>query len=258
VTDVSRSFTLLASICALGCATGHAIHRPPTPAEIGEINGERRIQVVPLPNAGWPRRAVRIDHIVSANAERLVVLAAGTPVAIPLDEVDRFRSRRRGPGAAVGAAAGAGAGALVGMALSLLASSWGSRDAEYGDRDFPWGAALGVAAVTAAVGSAGGAVVGAVVGAPQDFSLPVGPARPAAYDPTTRSPDLAPPRAATVVAPTAEVRSAPFEVAPVIVRFTRGERLFVDPTPNAGWWVLSLVDGRVGYVRDTQVQVASP
>jgi hypothetical protein len=61
-----------------------------------------------------------------------------------------------------------------------------------------------------------------------------------------------------VVAPSAEVRSAPFKVAPVIVSLARGDRLQVTPTPNAGWRVVFLPDGRVGYIQDVQVEVAAP
>jgi hypothetical protein len=53
------------------------------------------------------------------------------------------------------------------------------------------------------------------------------------------------------------VRSAPFDVAPVVVVLPRGQGLFVDATPNAGWRVATLQDGRVGYIQDAQVRADS-
>jgi hypothetical protein len=78
-------------------------------------------------------------------------------------------------------------------------------------------------------------------------------------------PELAPPppppegkKSASVVASSAEVRSAPFEGAPVVAVLSRGQRLLVDPTPNAGWRVVPLRDGRVGYIQDAQIKMDSP
>ena len=61
-----------------------------------------------------------------------------------------------------------------------------------------------------------------------------------------------------VVAVAAEVRSAPFVVAPVVVVLARGVRLFVDETPRAGWRVAYLSDGRVGYVEDARIKTSAP
>jgi hypothetical protein len=253
-----------ASVCSLapglGCASSQPIHQPPTFAEIREINGEDRIRVEPLPTAGWPRRALKVDHIVSADAERIVIASpAGTAIAVPLPDVAKFRARRRGRGAAIGAGVGAGVGAIGGYFLVAYAYESGYRSVNDPPADSTFlGKALGVAAVGAVVGSAVGAVVGAIIGAPEDFPLVLGPAPPPADDSSTGPSTPAPQRAAIVVAPSAEVRSAPFKVAPVIVSLTRGERLYVDPTPNAGWRVAFLWDGRVGYIQDAQVAVTSP
>ena len=78
--------------------------------------------------------------------------------------------------------------------------------------------------------------------------------------------DVAPPhpptptvtRSASVVAPSAQLRSAPFNVAPVVVVLAHGQRLFVAPTPNAGWRFATLPDGRAGYVQDAQVKLDAP
>jgi hypothetical protein len=254
-----------ASVCSLvlglGCASSQPIHQPPTLAEIREINGEDRIRVEPLPTAGWPRRALKVDHIVSADAERIVIASgAGAAIAVPLADVAKFRARRRGRGAAIGAGVGAGVGAMGGYFLVVYAEGAGYRSGNDppADSAFPVGKALGFAAVGAVACSAVGAVVGAIIGAPENFPLVLGPAPPPPYDSSTGRSTPAPQRAAIVVAPSAEVRSAPFKVAPVIVSLTRGERLYVDPTPNAGWRVAFLSDGRVGYIQDAQVAVTSP
>jgi len=76
--------------------------------------------------------------------------------------------------------------------------------------------------------------------------------------PPPRLPISADKRSASVVAPSTEVRSAPFNVAPVVAVLARGQSLFVDATPNAGWRVATLLDGRVGYIQDAQVKVSSP
>jgi hypothetical protein len=47
-------------------------------------------------------------------------------------------------------------------------------------------------------------------------------------------------------------------VAPVVAVLARGQSLFVDAIPNAGWRVATLLDGRVGYIQDAQVKVSSP
>ena len=256
---------VLASVCpvapGLGCASSQPVHKPPTFAEIREINAEDRIRVEPLPTTGWARRALKVDHIVSADAERIVIASgAGAAIAVPLREVAKFRARRRGRGAAIGAGVGVGVGAIEGFFLAAYLNGIGSRSGNDppADSNFPVGAALGVAAIGAVVCSAVGAVVGAIIGAPEDFPLVLGPPPPSPYDSSTGPSTPSPQRAAIVVAPSAEVRSAPFEVAPVILRLTRGERLYVDPTPNAGWRVAILSDGRVGYIQGAQVEVTSP
>lgn len=92
-------------------------------------------------------------------------------------------------------------------------------------------------------------------------------ARPVSPDSTEPGPESPAPRgpptpadkrSASVVAPATEVHSAPFNVAPVVVVLGPGQGLFVDATPNAGWRVATLLDGRVGYIQDAQVRVDSP
>jgi hypothetical protein len=70
-----------------------------------------------------------------------------------------------------------------------------------------------------------------------------------------RPPPPADKRSASVVAPSTEVHSAPFNVAPIVVVLAPGQGLFVDATPDAGWRVATLLDGRVGYIQDAQVRV---
>ena len=88
------------------------------------------------------------------------------------------------------------------------------------------------------------------------------PSRPAPAPPAARlppAPVVRGKRAASIVAESAEVRSAPFKVAPVVAVLPRGQRLAVDPTPADGWRVAVLSDGRTGYVEDAEVEVdASP
>jgi hypothetical protein len=92
------------------------------------------------------------------------------------------------------------------------------------------------------------------------------PSTESALEPSTEAQSAPPPhpptpvvtRSASVVAPSAELRSAPFIVAPVVVVLAHGQHLFVDPTPNAGWRFATLSDGRAGYVQDAQIKVDSP
>jgi hypothetical protein len=92
-----------------------------------------------------------------------------------------------------------------------------------------------------------------------------GPAAPSsASSPPAPPPPLLPPpprpqaRAASILPRSAAVRTAPFNVAPVVVVLAHGQGLFVEATPNAGWRVATLRDGRVGYIQDAEVQVNSP
>jgi hypothetical protein len=81
------------------------------------------------------------------------------------------------------------------------------------------------------------------------------PPPPAPSPPAPSLPPPAPKSSASVVTPTAEVRSAPFDVAPVVAVLARGQRLRVQETPRAGWRVAILPDGRVGYIRQAQVEL---
>jgi hypothetical protein len=257
------------SVCALalglGCATSHPIHRPPTREEIRAINDESRIRVQPVPMVGFVRRPWKIDHVVLADPEKIVAFAGGAPVAFSLADVAGFGVRRRDRGAVIGAGVGAALGAAGGYFLVAMISSMGYRsvDDPPSDTSFPTREGLGAAALGAVACGAVSALLGAVIGAPEDFPLVLGPPPPPP-PPTVSPPPPRPPppplprSAALVVAPSAEVRSAPFKVAPVIVSLARGDRLQVTPTPNAGWRVVFLQDGRVGYIQDGQIEVASP
>jgi hypothetical protein len=79
------------------------------------------------------------------------------------------------------------------------------------------------------------------------------PAAPAA------APPVAPPAAAVatgvVSASSAEVRTAPFGVAPVVTVVSQGQRLSVAATASNGWRAATLSDGRKGYVQDAQIKV---
>jgi hypothetical protein len=262
--DAAIALGLACSLAlGLGCATGELIHRPPTPAEIETINESTHVIVEPMPMVGPSRR---IDHVVSADAATIVVAPKdGPPYALRLDDVMRFSVRHAGPSAAVGAAVGAGAGAA---SIGLLALAIGGLS-DLGPGAPPnsgGGASVGQVALEAALLSGVvGALIGAIVGTRYYFSLGPGPAREYfPYDPGPASPPPPNPPSpggktlASVAALSAEVRSAPFNVAPVVVVLARGQRLFVDAAPHEGWRVATLLDGRVGYIQDADVKVDAP
>jgi hypothetical protein len=85
-----------------------------------------------------------------------------------------------------------------------------------------------------------------------DAPPPQAPAPPPKRAPPSAMSDAVP---ATVVAETAMVRSAPFDVAPVTTHLSRGQRLSVAPAAS-GWCVTTLPDGHVGYVRAADLEVA--
>jgi hypothetical protein len=59
---------------------------------------------------------------------------------------------------------------------------------------------------------------------------------------------------ASVVASAAELRTAPFQVAPIVTTVPNGQRIVVGESANSGWRLAALPDGRIGYVRDDQIQ----
>jgi hypothetical protein len=252
----------------LGCAARiQPIHRPPTPAEIREINApEGPIEVEPLARTGWSDRKWNVARVVSADAEKIVVAPAqsqGAPFALRLGDVANFHLRGQGRGAVIGAAIGAASALLVVLVLTSPGSGHQSHN-DVADFSGPLvRPTFEFAAGMALAGALPGAVIGAIVGSPKDFPVALGPAPPTEYASPTSAPQLAlvPPasaKAATVVVSSAAVRSAPFEVAPVIATLTRGQRLDVEPTPHAGWRVAFLSEGRVGYIQDAQLEVDRP
>jgi len=60
---------------------------------------------------------------------------------------------------------------------------------------------------------------------------------------------------ATVTVASAEIRTAPFKVAPVVSVVPMGQWLFVQTTATDGWRAATLFDGRRGFVEDEQVKV---
>jgi hypothetical protein len=60
---------------------------------------------------------------------------------------------------------------------------------------------------------------------------------------------------AVVTAPKAVVRTAPFEVAPVLTELHAGDRLTADDWPQGGWRRVKLADGRFGLVHDADLKV---
>jgi len=60
---------------------------------------------------------------------------------------------------------------------------------------------------------------------------------------------------AVVKASTTVVRSAPFEVAPELVRLHAGERLPADDRPQGAWRRVRLPDGRFGLVHDADLEI---
>ena len=103
-----------------------------------------------------------------------------------------------------------------------------------------------------------GALVGMIASPRHHFIL----LEPGAAPPLLTSPSrLSAPggkRSAIVVARSAEVHSAPFNVAPVVVVLRQGQGLFVEATPRVGWRVATLLDGRAGYIQDAEVKSDSP
>jgi hypothetical protein len=76
------------------------------------------------------------------------------------------------------------------------------------------------------------------------------PAAPAAPPPP---PAPAGKTTVSVMTPSAELRTAPFQVAPLVTTLPRGQRIVVGQS-NGGWRLATLPDGRVGYVRDEQIE----
>lgn len=64
-----------------------------------------------------------------------------------------------------------------------------------------------------------------------------------------------------VLAPGAEVRTAPYLVSPLLLNLRAGDLLSLSDRVNDGWRRVQIPDGRTGYVQDTQVRIearASP
>jgi hypothetical protein len=61
-----------------------------------------------------------------------------------------------------------------------------------------------------------------------------------------------------VVGGDADVRSAPFAVAPVLVRVHAGDKLTGGTDAQPGWLHVSLPDGRHGFLLGTQARVVGP
>jgi hypothetical protein len=260
----------------LGCATEtgvHPIHRPPTLAEIGQLNEARGPLVVALiPSAG---PSPSIDHIVSADAAKLMVAPedapywarrsperGDSPYALRLDDVAGFWAHSSGRSAAKGAVTGAAVGGVVDACLLSLAFLLRNAGPPPNPNAPPCtdcsgpnaGTYLAVVLVPVAIGAALGALVGAANGSDEFFPFSLGPPPPLPPRPPTPTGK----RSASVVALSAEVRSAPFKVAPVVVVLVQGQRLFVEAAPRDGWRVVYLSDGRAGYIKDAQVKVDLP
>ncbi len=89
-------------------------------------------------------------------------------------------------------------------------------------------------------------------GAEPPPSVPPAPAAQEAAPPPPSKPPVDK-LSARVVTPTAELRTAPFQVAPGVTTLPHGQRIFVGQS-NDGWRLATLPDGRVGYLRDAQVE----
>jgi hypothetical protein len=282
---------VVACSLGLGCsATVHPIHESPTPAEIAEINALAPVDVDVLPNAAWGGPPLRIDHIVAADAAKILVTSEdGRPFALRVGDVTGFHVRGTGHAAGVGAEIGGVVGALGGCMAVLMLSSMGDSAAAPPGTSRPASPSREPGLAEACLLGAGlgalfyggvGALIGAAAGSPEVYPVAwAAPRLPTYWPPPSPSsmapapslsapepppsPPLPPPPpvlrvAAIVVAASAEVRSAPFKVAPVVVTLPRGEHLFVDETATAGWRVAYLSDGRVGYVEDSLVKTGSP
>ncbi|HVU51912.1 MAG TPA: hypothetical protein VHL80_14545 [Polyangia bacterium] len=109
-------------------------------------------------------------------------------------------------------------------------------------------------AVLTQVNGLGNYVRGTVIKYKEGEAAPVAAAPvPASAPPTAPAPalDKSP---ASVVSASAEVRSAPFAVAPLVTTLAQGQRLSVGGATN-GWRAATLADGRGGYVQDAQIKV---
>ena len=61
-----------------------------------------------------------------------------------------------------------------------------------------------------------------------------------------------------VTAAASPVRTAPFDVAPLLARVHAGDKLVADEQPQGLWRRVQLPDGRWGFMRDADVKVAVP
>jgi hypothetical protein len=96
---------------------------------------------------------------------------------------------------------------------------------------------------------------GAVVAAAPAAAAPGGAPPPADAPPPAPFPAAAPDKVPASVVSSAEVRSAPFKVAPLLTTLSQGQKIAVGVTANNGWRVATLADGRTGYVQDAQIKV---
>jgi hypothetical protein len=68
-------------------------------------------------------------------------------------------------------------------------------------------------------------------------------------------PPTSPWRSALIAASPGEVRTAPFVVAPLLIRLDAGQRVSVSRDATNGWRVARLLDGHVGYIQDTALRL---
>ena len=257
----------------LGCGAAviHPIHVPPTPAEIYEINVRQSpIYVELLPTTRSAGITLRIKYIVSADAEKIVVAHdGGPPFALRAGAVSQFHASPPSR-TAIGAALGGGVGVLLGLGLANPHRPDRRQALPTATLLLPpaAGRVWCTSPSPVAAGAVGALIGGAAAESPDDVSVTwipaASPPPPRSAAAAARATPLAHPQprtpgtSALVVVQSAEVRSAPFEVAPVIVVLAHGEHLFVDETSPAGWRVAFLPEGRVGYIQDAQVRVDAP
>jgi hypothetical protein len=113
----------------LGCATTTGVHRPPTFAEMTEINtlavaaGKLTVEYDPPADAGQPVVPLKTElprgYLASAELNRLTIVAPDRPpLVLPLDRVRSVSARTHTPGAIEGFMVGVATTIVGGIVIS--------------------------------------------------------------------------------------------------------------------------------------------
>jgi hypothetical protein len=187
----ARLFALVTTVAlGIGCAHVHRVGRPPSPAELDEINGSASGEpgtftvhyldptrpcdggscTVEGPRPVFDVPPFEIERIVSVQAGQMTVVAqTGAVWHLELSRVAGVSTRHRATLA--GGLAGGGFGLAMGGLMAVLASG-PLPDAPYPQSAPPSSATLvGIVAVSTAVGALLGALVGHAMLARDSFEL---------------------------------------------------------------------------------------